>query len=402
MRAPLHAALAAAVLSLIPMASLEAQSRLVSPWVASTAPTYERWWFTSLLSTDSFVLSRVEQTTVPMAVSFTPARRWRVDLSASYSRSRVRTVDPDGGAESALALDGFTDARVRAVGRLLAERLWVTLGVDLPIGLTGLSADEALAVRVLGAPALRMRTPVLGSGTGVTAGALYALPLGAWAVAAGASWEMRGTYTPLDLALVDGGRVEADLNPGEVLHFTLGLDRIAGQGRVSILLAADTYGEDLVTVRATGAGPETRSTYRLGPTYAASVEYRGRALGSADLRLSVEARHRSEFSDDDGRSVAGSSGSVVDAGLSLRFGRPRGLGFLVGVGGAFDSGLDVDPSLATAAMTSGEVTVGLGIPAGRWSVQPYARLRVGTLDLGPRSTGARGLTVGLTLANGAS
>ena len=70
---------------------------------------------------------------------------------------------------------------------------------------------------------------------------------------------------------------------------------------VSILLAADTYTEDRVGVRSGGADSATGSRYRLGPTYAASAEYRGRALGAADLRLSVRGRYRSEFSGDDGR-----------------------------------------------------------------------------------------------------
>jgi hypothetical protein len=372
------------------------QSRLVDPRVAELSPTLQVWSFPTPLGSDSSAVSSMRQWTLPITASFTPVRGWRVDMSAAYANARVTTTTADGG-NTELGLAGATDAKVRAVGRFFDERIWLTLGLNVPVGRSGLSEEEAGVIRVVGAPVFRARAPVLGSGFDAIAGIIYALPVGRWAVGLGISYELRATYTALEAALAGGLSATAELDPAEALHLSLALDRIVGQGRMSILFVADRYGDDIVTSRSSGSGAPVRSQYRLGPTLGASWEYQRASQRFRLFRLWANARHRLEFTDGSGARIAGSSGGGFDAGISATIGGARGPGFVIGGRGAFETGLDLDNTLATAALTAGTATVGLELRSSRFTLQPFVEGTIGSVDTGPATGPLRALAGGITL-----
>jgi len=371
-----------------------AQSRLVDPRAFSVSPSFARWSFSTPFETDGLAVLTVTQLAVPVALSFTPVRNWRVDASAAFTRGTVTTTDSSG--ESTLSLNGLTDAKVRVVGALSGERLWLTLGANLPTGRVRLSGEEAATIRILGAPALRMQAPVLGSGLGLIAGAVYTGAIGGWAVGLGASWELRGTYTPLEADLAGGSGSVVDLQPASAVHLSLGFDRLVGQGRLSILFVGDRYATDVVTVRP-ASGPAIESEYQLGPTLAGFIDYRVATTRVRDFRFSAAFRHRSEFTDNAGNKAPGSSGRTIDSRIAVTIGRAGRAGLLLALDGLLDSGLDIDNAVATAAMTSAAFTVGLDLSAGRVVLQPFVRGGFGNLDVASETTSGTFLGGGLTL-----
>lgn len=358
-----------------------------APGVAA-APVLQAWSFGDPLAQDSTRISRVSQVALPLSAYFPLGTAWAFDVAGAYVRGTVRR---EGVAD--LALDGMTDVRLRLAGRL-GDRLMLTLGLTLPTGATRLGEHELEAVRIIGAPVMRMPVPGLGSGFGASAGVVAARRAGPWALALGTSIELRGTYQPVETVLA-GVTAATDLDPGEAVHVSLGADRILGQHRLAFLVVADVYGEDALTLGA-GVARQT-STYRLGPTF--------RALALADLgvrgyrqfSLHGQLRHRSAFTGIDGQVIDGSSGTVLDAGISTVRGTPGRTGLILRADVMLDTGLEVDNSLATAGATIGSVTVGLSLPAGRSALEPWVRWHMGTVDTGPAASGVTGGAAGLTI-----
>jgi hypothetical protein len=332
-----------------------------------------------------------------LAVSFSPFRNWRIDLSGAYSLGTVQVKGAASQSERSLSLDGPTDAKIRTIGRLLSDRLWLTFGINLPTGHTGLSEDEAAAIRVVGAPALRMRTPVLGSGAGITAGTVYTGVIGPWAVGLGVAYEFRSTYTPLQGTVADAIGTVVDLTPAGVVHVSAAFDRLVGNGRMSILAVGDSYGTDDVTVRSQSGTPEIETQYRLGPTFRLSWDYELATGRLRTFRLSAAARYRSKFEDGSGAEVPGSGGTSLDVGAEAVLGQPGSIGLYLGLSGAFDSGADFDNSLATASMAEGTFTLGFEFTTARHSIRPFLAGSLGTFDTGPGSTGGLGMAAGCTL-----
>jgi hypothetical protein len=386
----------AVLLGLLPSTG-EAQVRLVDRRTVSVSPAYVRWSFETEVEADSLAVTAVDQLSIPFALSFSLARNWRLDASAAYTRGTVTATGASGAAAS-LSIDGLTDAKLRLVGRMARERLWLTLGVNLPTGHTALSNEEAAAIRVVGAPALRMTTPVLGSGTGFTAGMVYTLTAGRWAVGLGASFELRGTYTPLDATLAGGTNTVVDLDPAKAVHLSIGIDGIVGQGRMSLLVAGDAFGTDLVTIRSGDGATQAESEYRFGPTLGVSWQYRLATARFRELRFSTAVRHRSAFEEGDGGKVSGSSGTVVNGAIAATIGGASGVGIVLGLDGFLDSGLEVDNTVATAAMTSAAFTLGLELPRGQITLLPFVRGTLGRLDSGATTTTATALAAGIAVS----
>lgn len=355
----------------------------------------ESWSFGTALPHDSGTVERVSQTTFPIAVAFPLGARWSGDVSGAYAIGGARVVAANGTSRD-LSLSGPTDVKVRVVGRLAGDGLIVTAGINAPTGLTKLAPDEVSALRLIGAPVLRMPSPTLGSGFGATAGAVVARQAGAWAVALGASYESRAAYSPIDAAVASGGVAVSDLDPSDAMHLTLGADRLIGAHRLSLLGSYDLYGRDELTL-AGGSGAATTTSFNLGPTigFLALMEFG--VSGMQELSLSVVERYRSSFKGIDGQTAAGSSGNSIDTQLRARWGAPGRRGLLLGAEARFDTGLAVDASLATAAASAFGGTIGLSLPMGGFSVDPTVGVMIGNIDTGVRSSSATSLNLSVTI-----
>ncbi len=386
----------------IAIAALTLAASSVSAQSASTSvrpglilsPAFSSWAMSDAIMEDSargLLVTGVSQMLLPFAVVIPLARQWTLDAAGAYVQGSVKL---QGGRT--LQLNGPTDVRVRLVGRLLSDHLLLTLGATVPTGKTKLSGESLDAARIVGAPALGMPAPVLGTGFGSTAGLVLAQKVGAWGVAIGTSYEMRGSYSPVE-ASIAGVKSPTDLNPADAFHLSFGADRLVGQSHLSLLVVGDVYGDDKITLGA--AGERLSSTFQLGPSIRSLLQLELAARGYRELTLFGQVRHRSKFKGVDGTTTPGSDGTAIDAGFSALKGVPGRVGLIFRADLTVDSGLEVDNTIATAGATTGGVTLGVSLPMGSGAtLEPFARLNLGQLDTGPQSTSLRGFAAGLTLA----
>jgi hypothetical protein len=365
------------------------QSRPPGDLTTTLGGTFATWRFSTAAPQDSLQVTRVAQAAIPLSAAFT-AGRWTFDAGFAVATGKVKLATGE-----TLDLNGVTDVRLRAVGHLIQDRLLVVLGVNAPTGRTKLTGGEIDAIRVLGAPALKMPVTSLGIGPAGTAGLVYATRAGEWSIGVGASFEARGTYAPIE-SRIAGVALPTDLHPGNTVRGSLGLDRLFGSARLSLLLATEAYSRDRIEIAAPGGGTVSTS-YRLGPQLLANAMLELGVSGFRTFTITAADRYRTAFSGPTGAKVDGSSGNALEVGVQGITGVAGRTGFLFRVDGWMDGGLEVDNTITTAAMNGIGVTLGLSVPAGRAAFQPFIRGQVGKLDTGPVSTTATGFGAGVKL-----
>jgi hypothetical protein len=400
------AALAAVLLT----STAAAQERLLSTGTSSAGMVYESWHFgndgfTQPIGTGAYSvrIKSVSQLSVPVAATVSLGDRLTVDVATAYATGRVTLAAPDTalGGTSTYTLSGMSDVRLRASGRVVGDNLLVTLGVNVPTGATSLDAREFGALRVLAAPALGLQTPVLGTGTGATAGLVYARELNGWAWALGTSYEMRSSYAPVTVA---GGVAAPDFSPGNALHLSLGADGFVGQNGLTMGVSADFYGESELRLPAqTIGGPGIQgaagapATSQLGPIFTANAQFRVAARSFRELTVYAVDHYRTSYKQG-GVEASGSSGNYFDAGVRGVLATTSATGVLMALDVRHQTGLSVDNTLATAAMRSGAITIGLvrALPRG-YALRPFVRGQLGRITSGDTSSTATSLAGGLML-----
>jgi hypothetical protein len=341
---------------------------------------------------DSIRLRSISQFSVPISLAVPLGSMWTVDLQSVYSTVRLG-FDPRTGARQNLTLSGVSDVRVRATGRLFNDGLVFTAGINAPTGQTELTADHLTVLRASAAPALGLGAPPVGGGPAGTVGLVAARKIGAWAVAVGGSYEVRGTYQPV--AALTAGAPSSDYQPGNVIRGSIGLDRLVGKHRLSISSAADLFDTD--ELRAPGSSSALPlATVRLGPIVTSDVQLQLAAPRVNELVLWAAHRFRSQF-ERDGVKVNGSSANYIDGGLRTSVPLRPTLDLLITADGRYHSGLSINQGLATSGVVSGGATLGLIARAGNFSLQPYLRAQAGSLsvrDSAAPSTSFTGGSVG--------
>ena len=380
-------------------AEARAQDALVRRTVTSFTPAFESWSFgdgilqPALRTGDSVVVRRASQWSTPVSVSAVIGRGWSLDLSAAYVNGTVTLASRDTVLRTErYTLAGLTDVRVRATGRLVGDAVLVTLGANIPTGETSLDARELSALRVLAAPALGFQAPALGTGPGGTAGLVLARPIGSWAWALAVAYEMRGTYAPV--AAFTAGASEPDFDPGDAMHVSLGADGLLGAHGMTLGVSADFYTDDELT---SGEGATTTATAKLGPIVTAEWQLRLATHRFRELALYAVARTRAKF-ERAGEPVPGSSGQFYDGGVRSVLPLSRRSALVATLDGRYHTGLSVDRTLATAAVAAGGLTLGWAHDLGdTYSLQPFVRGQLGTLDSGGARADMRGVSGGVSL-----
>lgn len=395
--------LAGAAFALAPAPASAQQERLVGYQTWQVDPTFESWRFADALpeplrggsQPDTLFLRGASQWSMPLSALIPLGDRWTLDASAAYAMGSVHLARRDSllGTDR-LTLNGLTDVKLRATGRLRGDNLLLTLGANLPTGTTRLDAEQLTALGVLAAPALRFQTPALGNGFGATTGLVAARQLWGWAWALGASYEMRGTYAPI--AALSAGAPSTDLDPGDALHLSLGTDGLAGASHMSLSVAADLYGHDRLTI-GTATGTREVVGYTLGPMYSGQWQADLALPGFRDAGAYLVDVYRTPFTRADGSRPRGAYGNEMDAGVTGRLALRRTLALVTGVDGQWQTGLQVDNTLATAAIRSAGATLGLEYTHGGLTLRPFAHGRLGTVDTGGLRTSATALDGGLTI-----
>jgi hypothetical protein len=380
--------------------------KLVGGTSSDVGVVYESWSFGNdglpQPGVDAGVVSSVSsasQFSVPISVQVPIGERWTVDAAGAYASGTVKLEQPDpvtGASE--YTLSGMTDVRLRATGRVVGDELLLTFGVNLPTGKTSLDREEFAALRVLAAPALSFQSPVLGTGTSATLGLVYAREVAGWAWALGGSFELNRSYAPVTLV---AGLPAPDFSPGNTVHLSLGGDRLLGQHEMLVGVSADFFGRSElagIDAGAGGAGAELApARTKLGPIFTLDWQLRLAAPGFSDLTVYAVDRYRSSFQRE-GVSVDGSSGNYLDAGVRGVFVAAPRTGVLMALNLRHQTGLDVDNTLATAAVRSGALTLGIvqQLPHG-YTLRPFVRGQLGKIESGDASATATGIAGGVAL-----
>ncbi len=398
------------VLALVALAApaLHAQERLVGAWSASSGVFLDNWSLPTAIGTTTSgggvaFVTGATQITLPLAVVVPIASGWTLDAYSAYVRGEVRLAKPDDQGRTSYRLDGPADSRLRIVGQLIGESLLFTAGITAPTGLTNLNDEQLNALSVLASPALRFRTPFLGAGAGATAGLILSQPVGAWGFALGTSYEARGTYAPAEAQ--QAGAASTDLRPGNAAHFTLAAEHLIGSTRSLLSFGSDLYQAGELR---SPSGTVPSSTLALGPSISASYELDA-TLGSFESTIYAIGRRRAEYKLG-GETVAGSSRTEVEGGAQTYHAFSPSAALKI----AFDGRVQSPGTIATASTTTtsetadvgfatagvkaagGTLSVRLGRSIG-WSVEPYVRGQVGTLDFRSTTRTATGLSGGATL-----
>jgi hypothetical protein len=376
-----------------------AQEKLAGFRTTVVSPVYETWSFADDIfqptasSADSVRLERVSQWSFPVMVFIPLGRGLSVDVAAAYASGEVKLDGRDAARAGTdhYSLSGITDAKIRLTGRLAGDNLLFTLGFNAPSGKVKLDDQELNALRVLAAPALNFQIPTLGTGSGGTAGLVFAKAIASWAWAFGASYEIRSKYAPATVVSA-GGLSTPDFNPSDAIHLSLGSDGLVGAHGMTFGLSADIFTEDKLIEDAASS-----ASTQLGPIYTAEWQLRVASRSFRELTFYAIDRYRSKYKRD-GATVPKSDGNYVDAGVRSIIAVGAKTGVLAAANVRHHTGLKSDNTLATAALASGGLTLGLSRDLGSgYLLQPFARGQIGRVKTGVHESNATGVGAGVTL-----
>jgi hypothetical protein len=375
----------------------DGQGRLIGYRTSTVGPIYEYWSFgdgfvqPAAQGLDSVTLKSAWQVSIPFGVTVPIGSQWSVDVNGAYASGQVNLAAPDPSLHSDhYSLSGISDVLFRLTGHL-TRALILTIGANAPTGKTSLSAEEYGALRVLAAPPLSFQVPTLANGVAGTAGLVYAHPVGGWALAVGASYEFRGSYTPGATA---AGLFVENFAPSDALRFSLAADGLVGAHGMTFAVSADVFTtQNQSTLQGIQQQPVLS---KLGPIFTVQWQLRFAAQSFRELTLYAVDRYRTKYQQG-GNTIDGSNANYLDAGLRGVLSMSPSTGILGQLNFRDQTGLDAERTLSSAGIMSGAVTLGLIQDVGReFSLQPFVRGQVGRLTSGDRETTASGVAGGLT------
>jgi len=375
-------------MTIVPVFSVRAQERLVGSRFAGGGTSFENVSFggsglaqSTFSGLDSTRIRSIRQFTLPVTAALPLGNGWRLDVTTLYSSGTVTFTDPSArGGQRTATLSGVSDVRLRATGRVIGDGLIITVGANAPTGRTALTATEFSSLRALSAPALGLGSTPVGSGPSGTLGFVLPQQLGAWSMAYGASYELRGRYQPI--AALSAGSESADFTPGGVVRASVSGDRTVGANRLIVAMAADVFTADRLKSDSpsdTSSAVSSVATVRLGPVFSADAQLQIAAPRVRELLAYTSYRWRAPFARD-GITVERSSGQYVDAGVRTVLPLGARSALVVSTDARWHSGLGIDLGLPTAGVASGTLTVGVNLRRALFSMQPYVRAQGGSLS----------------------
>jgi hypothetical protein len=376
-RAALRRLLAAGSMTALCAVAASAQERLDAVVTGVGSPTFQSWRFGTSIRQDGINVESARQIAVPLALRVPLGSRVSLEATGAFVQSSIGGADSSGRAISA-SVSGLTDTRVRATIQLPRDFAAITVGVNLPTGVTALDRDALLVLRTVGAPALRATAPALGLGFGSTVGLVLARRVNSWALGAAIAAEQRSAYTPFEAGLT--GTADTELRPGGAIHTSLGANGLVGEHRLSVLTVLDLYSGDEIDVRPTNA-PAFTSTYKLGPQSSTAVTLDVASSRARALRLALGHRWRGRFIGSDGAQVTGSAAQALDFSADAVFGAPNRRGFIVGAEARYASRLDLEPSFVTAGVSGAGLKLGISQRAAGLTMEPSVKVFAGQLSL---------------------
>lgn len=199
---------AAVVLAVCAVVSLPAGAQTFSP--VRSAVLYESYAFDAGL-----IFDRVSELTVPVGFDLRLGRFGTLAASTGYARITLRTTDPTQLADQDVS--GFLDTQLRLSMNLVPGRLVAIVSGNLPTGIKTVEQTELAILGAISSDLIGFAAPAIGSGGSLGGGLAYALPMGRFALGAGATFNLPLAYQPV-VGLAD------DLKPGAEMRLRFGLE----------------------------------------------------------------------------------------------------------------------------------------------------------------------------------
>jgi hypothetical protein len=174
----------------------------------------------------------VSELVVPIGVVWPLSRRVTVDVGTRFAQAKR-----EGEDGTSATLSGLTDLQARAVVQVVPDRVLFTVAANLPTGKTSLTGEELSVAGTIASDFLPFPVSSFGNGSSVTTGLAVALPVGGWAFGLAGSYRLSGSYTPL-------AGIDSSYKAGAEAKFRVGLDRLVGQGRVSLGFIYSSFATD--------------------------------------------------------------------------------------------------------------------------------------------------------------
>ena len=394
-----------AILAALPLVALLATSIALCPNSASAQAlpnskitvgvVFERVNFSGgilesdLAGADSSRVLSATSLSLPLQFSTVIRSAWIFDLGAGASNGKRQAAGANTPSDD---LSGVGDVRVRLSRRFDRLGLRLTVGGNLPTGVTGLDKSQLLALSVLASPAINLTQPAVGFGAGATVGLVKSFSSSSrqWGVAVGTSFEWRGEYDPF-AALAVGASASA-YDPGEVIRVSAGASRLFGESKGLVTASLDLFGTDLVSQGANIKPVEVQ----IGPTVAIDGQWQPATTRFKNAALFGAARLRSALKRD-GTTLPNSGNTTLEAGLRGAKAMTGHTDVVFELSGRLVTAVEIDNRLATAASTSVAPVLGLAINSSMWTLQPALTARIGTVDTGIGSGGFTVMGARLTL-----
>ncbi len=190
----------------------------------------------------------VTQFSVPFIVVVPIPSRFNIDVATAYATSEVSS----NGVTSS-SINGLTDTQVRANLTLGNDAVVFTVGANVPTGQYTIPEGQAEAAGQIGNDFLLFPVSSYGSGLSGTGGIAAARSLGNWNLGVAASFR-KSTEFDAFLASSDTGKVTLTFTPADEVRARLGIDRMIGNGRLTLGVTYSSFGNDVMynTSYATG------------------------------------------------------------------------------------------------------------------------------------------------------
>jgi hypothetical protein len=221
-------ALAAVALSAAPARAQDAR-RLVG------GVEYRAMAFDSGLSTQT---KTVTVLSMPFGVVWNASRRLSLDVGTRFASATREAWDSVASA----TISGLTDTQARLVYQVAPDLLVLTVSANLPTGKSTITGEQLDVASAIAHDLIPYPVSSFGSGTSVTTGLAFAVPVGGWALGIGGSYRVSGTYQ-LFTGVADTN-ASAPFRPGAEIRARVGLDRVVGQGRVALGLTYSSFAVD--------------------------------------------------------------------------------------------------------------------------------------------------------------
>jgi hypothetical protein len=379
---------AAAALCLLGAAPAAAQLPFDGKTGVTVAPVYQQWSF-GCCSSDTVPasLKSAQELTLPLAGAFAIGKHVLIDGYVAYVSGTATTRDSGSIPSQTVRVNGFTDMTVRAGVRMHGDDAIITVGLNLPTGLTNLDSSQFGAMHVLGSPVLAAASPVLGSGFGFTVGGVYAKKISGWAWGLGASYQYRTQYSPMQAAALGLGTsvTNVQLAPGSAFRVSVGTDGLVGSGAMAFSLAGTFYTQDNLTRTLPGDTVLTTQV-TLGPMIQGEWRWRLSAPGFRTLNIFAYDRYISRYTSA-GKTVPGTNGNFLYFGASGITPLNPDLGLVTQIHGRWLTGLTIDNTLPTAATFTMGAGAGVGWFAGRFVLTPMIGAEFGNIESGLNTFG---------------